>query len=210
MEGMNIFQKMSAITNELGIVAKNLNVDMGKGKSYKAVQEKDILDAVKPLEAKYGVYSFPVNREIVESNILERENQYGTTKNLFMRIQTTYKFVNVEDKNDYITMITFADGIDTGDKATGKAMTYADKYALMKAYKITTGDDPDAEASPEKGYKPEKEKITSSIEKSLRELILNNGISNEEVIKTLKELNHNKLSDLYLEEVNEFKEKLNL
>ena len=32
---------MSAITNELGVVAKNLNVDMGKGKSYKAVQEKE-------------------------------------------------------------------------------------------------------------------------------------------------------------------------
>ena len=52
---MNIFEKMSAITNELGVVAKNLNVDMGKGKSYKAVQEKDILDAVKPLEEKYKV-----------------------------------------------------------------------------------------------------------------------------------------------------------
>ena len=31
--------------------------------------------------------------------------------------------------------------------ATGKAMTYADKYALMKAYKIITGDDPDQEPS---------------------------------------------------------------
>ena len=28
-------------------------------------------------------------------------------------------------------------------------MTYADKYALMKAYKISTGDDPDKEASEE-------------------------------------------------------------
>ena len=31
---LNIYQRMSAITNELGVVAKNLNVDMGKGKSY--------------------------------------------------------------------------------------------------------------------------------------------------------------------------------
>ena len=28
-------------------------------------------------------------------------------------------------------------------------MTYADKYALMKAYKIITGDDPDQEHSPD-------------------------------------------------------------
>ena len=36
-------------------------------------------------------------------------------------------------------------------------MTYADKYALLKAYKISTGDDPDQEASDElKSYKDEK------------------------------------------------------
>jgi hypothetical protein len=31
-------------------------------------------------------------------------------------------------------------------------MTYADKYALMKAYKISTGDDPDQNASVETHY----------------------------------------------------------
>lgn len=153
---MNIYEKMSAITNELGVVAKNLNVDMGKGKSYKAVQEKDILDAVKPMEEKYKIYSYPVEREIVDHDILEKETQYGISKNLYMRIKTTYRFVDMEKPESYIEMISFADGIDSGDKATGKAMTYADKYALMKAYKIATGDDPDAEGSPEKGYSKER------------------------------------------------------
>ena len=32
-------------------------------------------------------------------------------------------------------------------------MTYGDKYALMKAYKISTGDDPDQTASEENNYK---------------------------------------------------------
>ena len=49
-------------------------------------------------------------------------------------------------------MVSYADGIDSGDKATGKAMTYSDKYSLLKAYKIATGDDPDKDASPENGY----------------------------------------------------------
>ena len=39
--------------------------------------------------------------------------------------------------------MSIADGLDPADKGSGKAMTYADKYALMKAYKIMTGDDPD-------------------------------------------------------------------
>ena len=155
---LNIFEKMSAITNELGVVAKNLNVDMGKGKSYKAVQEKDVLDAVKPVEEKYRIYSYPKERKIIDNGILEKENQYGTTKSLYLRIETTYEFVNIDKPDEKITMTSYADGIDTGDKATGKAMTYSDKYSLLKAYKIATGDDPDKDASPESGYTTEQEK----------------------------------------------------
>jgi len=149
---MNIYEKLSAITNELKTVAKNLNVDMGKGKSYKAVQEKDVLDAVKPLEEKYKVYSYPVDSSIIDRDILVKENDYGKSNTLFMRLERTYRFVNMEKPDEYVDIKSYGDGLDTGDKAPGKAMTYADKYALMKAYKITTGEDPDAEGSPEKGY----------------------------------------------------------
>ena len=43
---MNIFQKMSAVTAELQTVAKNLTVSTGKNNTYKAVSERDIIDAV--------------------------------------------------------------------------------------------------------------------------------------------------------------------
>lgn len=164
----NIYEKMSAITNELGVVAKNLNVDIGKGKSYKAVQEKDVLDAVKPIEAKYRVYSYPKEREIIDNGILEKETQYGTTRNLYLRVKTTYEFVNLDNPSEKITMTSYADGIDSGDKATGKAMTYSDKYSLLKAYKIATGDDPDKEASAEKGYE---RKITQEQIETLATLV---------------------------------------
>ena len=159
---MNIFEKMSAITAELQTVAKNLTVQTTKTSSYKAVSERDVIDAVKPLEAKYGVYSYPVSREILESNLLESESEYQgkvTRKTTFMtRIKTVYRFVNTEKPEEYIETTTFAEGIDAQDKGSGKAMTYADKYALMKAYKISTGDDPDQEASKEERYtrKPSK------------------------------------------------------
>lgn len=156
---MNIYEKMAAITAELGSVAKNLEVQVTKTSRYKAVSERDIIDAVKPLEAKYGVYSFPASREIAENELLTKEITYNgnTTKtnSLYLRIATVYRFVNVEKPEEYIETTVYGDGIDTGDKAPGKAMTYADKYALMKAYKISTGDDPDREASPERGYEPQ-------------------------------------------------------
>lgn len=150
MEKMNIYQRMSAITNEIQRVAKNLRVDAGKS-SYKAVGEADVLEAVKPAEEKYGVYSYPAESEIVESGVITSETEYNgqvkKTERQYMRLRRVYRFVNIDKPEEYVEVATYGDGLDSGDKAPGKAMTYADKYALLKAYKITTGDDPDQRAS---------------------------------------------------------------
>jgi len=149
---MNIFQKMSAITSELNAVAKNLKVGEGRS-AYKAVGEADVLAAVKPLEAKHGVYSYPVDRQIVDSDIITVKKSYkgeeSESSKVYLRIETVYRFVNTDEPSDYIDIKTYGDGIDPQDKAPGKAMTYGDKYALLKAYKIITGDDPDQVASEE-------------------------------------------------------------
>lgn len=162
---MNIFQKMAKVTEELQTVAKNLSVGVGKS-SYKAVGEVDIINAVKPLETKYGIYSYPINRKVIESGLMENEMvDYNTKqklikKNVYLRVETTYRFVNTDNPEDYIDMVSYGDGTDTQDKAPGKAMTYSDKYALMKAYKIATGEDTDQTESGEL-----KEKKTKTNEK---------------------------------------------
>ena len=163
MEQLNIYQKLLKITEELKAVEKNLHVQVTKTNSYKAVGERDVLDAVKPLEAKYGIYSYAYDRKVIDSGelISSRKDfqtgEYHDAKQLYLRLEVTYRFVNVDNPAEYIEIKSYGDGIDTGDKATGKAMTYADKYALLKAYKISTGDDPDQEASGElKSYKDEK------------------------------------------------------
>lgn len=147
---MNIYQKMLAIETELTNIAKNLVVGVGQS-SYKAVGEADVLAAVKPLEAKYGVYSYPCNRNICYTDIMTKTSTYNgevkESQSLVLRVETTYRFVNVDNPDEYIEVITYGDGVDTQDKAPGKAMTYADKYALLKAYKIITGDDPDQAGS---------------------------------------------------------------
>lgn len=153
---MNIFQRMSNITSDLNSVAKNLKVGEGRN-SYKAVSEADVLAVVKPIEAKHGVYSYPVRREIIDSDVITTKKTYNgdTTESsrFFMRVHTVYRFVNVEKPDEFVDIDTYGDGIDSGDKAPGKAMTYGDKYALLKAYKIITGDDPDQQASEPDGYK---------------------------------------------------------
>lgn len=149
---MNIYEKMSAITAELTAVAKNLSVGEGRS-SYKAVGEAYVLAAVRPLEVKHKVYSYPVDREIVSSQIMESEREYKgnvtKTQKQFMRVKTTYRFVNMESPEEFVDIVSYGDGVDPQDKAPGKAMTYSDKYALLKAYKIITGEDPDQYKSEE-------------------------------------------------------------
>ena len=172
---LNILQRMSAITDELQTVAKNLSVSAGKT-SYKAVSERDIIDAVKPAEVKWGVYSYPASREVLESQMLVKESEYNgkvsKTTTLMTRIKTVYRFCNVDKPDEFIETTTFAEGMDTQDKGSGKAMTYADKYALMKAYKISTGDDPDQKASEPAEYKQASKPVQSVTDPDLQGAII--------------------------------------
>lgn len=143
---MNIYEKMSAITMEVNTVAKNLLIEAGATK-YKAVSEGDVLAAVKPIEAKYGVYSYPFSRKVIESGVITSIRKGIEVKQQYLRIETVYRFVNVEKPEEYIDMTSYGDGVDPMDKATGKAITYSDKYSLLKAYKCITGEDPDQYAS---------------------------------------------------------------
>ena len=194
---LNIYEKLSLIENEIGVVEKGLSVSMGKG-SYKAVSERDVLDAIKPIEQKYRVYSYPYDTEIINNEVLEKTSNYGTTTSQFLRLKRVYRFVNIDNKDEYIDVISYGDGIDTGDKAPGKAMTYADKYALMKAYKLSTGDDPDKEASPKEGYRrattqPISDSQKETIKRLYEEEELNNVLAKNN-IKSIDQLNTNQAS----------------
>ena len=201
---LNIYQRLLKITEELKTVEKNLSVPVTKNNSYKAVGERDVLDAVKPLEAKYGVYSYAYDRKIIENGELtstRKDFQTGEVKELkqlYMRLEVVYRFVNVDNPEEYVEIKTYGDGIDSGDKAAGKAMTYADKYALLKAYKISTGEDPDQEASDElKSYKDEKasQRQLAMISKYYKGDILQKLLSTNNITK-LEDLSKAKASEL--------------
>ena len=139
---LNIYQRMAAITSALPAVPKSMEIGEGRY-AYKAVREADILSTVKPVEKKNGVYSFPFSRTILDDGDVTIQTKTGDRTQHWVRMQTVYRFVNTDNPDEYIDVTSFADGIDQADKALGKAMTYCDKYALLKAYKITTGDDSD-------------------------------------------------------------------
>lgn len=187
---MNLWEKMAKITEEMGVVQKNFEVTSGY-RTYKAVSERDVLDNVKVLETKYRVYSYPFSRDIKELDF----EYFKDKKPTVIRVETVYRFVNIDKPDETLDITSYGDGIDTQDKAPGKAMTYADKYALMKAYKISTGDDPDAEGSPDTPVTPpkklESKKATAEQIAKIKEMI-----SEDRLPKMLKAFDVEKLEDL--------------
>lgn len=208
---MNLYEKLLAITSEIKTVNKNLEVGVGKS-AYKAVGEADVLSAVKVLEEKYKVYSYPCHREVIDRAILETEKEYNgvVTKGnqIFLRIETIYRFVNVEAPDEFIEITTYGDGIDTQDKAVGKAMTYADKYALLKAYKIITGDDADQDHSPDNATYTQKQNTEMKATPKQIEL-LKKTYQGENLDKLLAHNNITKIEDLSLKKASEIIAKLN-
>ena len=195
---LNIYQKMSLATNRIQTVTKKLRVGEGTKGEYKAVSEADVLNAVKPIENELGIYSFPVDRKTLKEERLTFKNKFGDTENFVIRLETTYRFVNIDKPEEFIDIKTYGDGVDSQDKAPGKAMTYADKYALLKAYKIQTGDDPDKNKSG-KVSKETEELILIYMDK-LNKLVIETGTDYEELLAYFKVSNTTEMSLKQLKE----------
>lgn len=145
---LNIFQKMDLARVYIGSVTKNIDI------GYKATAETDVLKAVNEAERRARLISYPSSTTIVERG----ERAYGRGGNgLWVRVKVVITLVNIDNTEEKITFEGYGDGIDSGDKALGKACTYANKYALMKGYKIPTGDDPDYFLSEMQEYATEKD-----------------------------------------------------
>lgn len=149
VSGMNIYQRIQLVSNELKNIEKNMQV--GKGNfSYKAVADQDVTLAVKEAETKYGIVSVPIKQELVKSEIIKIQKDTGGESIMHAdTVKMTIRIINVDNPQEYIEVESFGRGLDPGDKGFGKAATYARKYGLLNAYKIATGEDPDKDKSKE-------------------------------------------------------------
>ena len=136
-------------SNEIKNIEKNMTV--GKGNyAYKAVQDIDVTLEVKQAETKYRLVSIPIKQELIKSEIIRVVKDGGGEVIQYMDIvKMTLRIINLDNTSEFIDVESFGRGLDPGDKGFGKASTYARKYALLNAYKIATGEDPDENKSKE-------------------------------------------------------------
>lgn len=147
-EKMNLYQKIQAVSNEIRTIEKNMTVGSGNY-AYKAVADLDVMIAVKDAETLYKLISIPIKQELVKSEVIRTLKKDVESITYVDIVKMTVRILDLEDHSQYIDVETFGRGLDSGDKGFGKASTYARKYAMLNAYKIATGEDPDKDKSVE-------------------------------------------------------------
>lgn len=102
----------------------------------------DVYNAVAPLLSTHGLCILP--RMMTRSMVPQTSKSGG---NLFyVTVEAEFDLVASEDGSKH-TIRTFGEAMDSGDKATNKAMSAAYKYALFQTFCIPTEGDNDADAT---------------------------------------------------------------
>lgn len=136
-----IHAAMIAVMRDCPSIGKD-SINKGQGFKFRGIDA--VYGALHSIMAKHGIYT---TSEVVNSTSELRQTKGGT--DLIYRIYTIrYTFHAIDGST--VTTEVVGEGMDSGDKASNKALAIAHKYALLQAFMVPTEDmpDPDAETPP--------------------------------------------------------------
>lgn len=141
----NIYTAINKVMEEVGAVAKSSTSDKYKYK-YRGIDA--VMNALHPAMTKNGVFCVP---ELIEQTREERETSNGGTL-IYSICKVKYTYYAPDGSN--VVSVVIGEGMDSGDKATNKAMSAAFKYACFQIFCIPTEEMKDSEEdSPEPSTK---------------------------------------------------------
>ena len=138
---MNIYESIAAIMQEGYVISKDKKSQQ-QGFRYRGID--DVMNTFQPLLSKYKVFCVP---EVMAREREERRTNKGTAL-IYSVLTIRYTFY-AEDGTS-VSSVVIGEGMDSGDKASNKAMAIAMKYAMFQVFCIPTEEmpDPDAETPP--------------------------------------------------------------
>lgn len=197
---MNIYQSIAKILEEVPAIGKNKTSDTQHFK-YRGID--DVMNAFQPIFAKNKVFIVP---QVLEQKREERLSSKGS--NLIYSIcKIKYTFYAEDGSN--VEAVVVGEGMDSGDKATNKAMAIAMKYALFQVFCIPTEEmkDPDAETPPESKPKQTVSKDTKITVAQIN--AITKIYAGENLEKLLKANGLEKLQDMSMIKASEIIKKVN-
>jgi hypothetical protein len=132
-----LIQKVSAEMSRQGIAKSRTNTQ-GAGFKFRGIDE--VLNALSGVLADVGLVILP---RVVSRECVERTSAKGGAL-FFVNIKMEFDFVSALDGSKH-TVCTFGEAMDSGDKATNKAMSVAYKYAAIQAFCIPIEGLPEAD-----------------------------------------------------------------
>jgi hypothetical protein len=150
----NLTKAVIAVMKAVKGIEKNSSIGYGRN-AYKGVSDKDVKEVYSKAMAANGLCILPI--DIEENTTVERWKEGDKTKqSVFCRVKTKYLLCHTSGETQEISGI--GHGVDSQDKAAGKATTYAMKYALLYTFMTPTGDIDDADETHSEEIKtPKKE-----------------------------------------------------
>lgn len=131
---------MGKLIAEIGPILKTMDVPTGGQNSYRAVSDKEVKTKVGQALATNGFAIFPTKVDATET-FLTSKTQYGEKQSVFVSVKTEY--VLSHTSGGFVTLAGYGHGMDSQDKAAGKATTYALKYLLLYLSLAPTGNEED-------------------------------------------------------------------
>jgi hypothetical protein len=138
---MKVYKAINSVQSELAShgITKDRTNTQGAGYKFRGID--DVYNAIAPLLSKHGLCILP---RVLSRECIERVSKNGGAL-FYVTVDAEFDFVSAEDGSKH-TVKTFGEAMDSGDKATNKAMSAAYKYACFQAFSIPTEADNDADA----------------------------------------------------------------
>lgn len=174
---MSIYNSMLAIQEELTAITKDQRNGQ-QGWKFRGVD--DVMNTLHPILVKHKVFACP---KVLDIQRTSTTTSKGSCLN-YATATVEYNFYDESGESMSVTVV--GEGMDSGDKATSKALSIAYKYAMFQTFCIPTEDDPDKDvyeaAVPTNDYSVQKIDVAVWLaEKQL----------NEQQRKMLEELDRN-------------------
>lgn len=147
MSEKNVFQRLAEVRKIVPYLKKEQ-----KGAQYSYVGSSDVLGSLHSKINEEGLILVPeITGHVLTPDIEEVPDKYNKEQmkkrvTYFTELEMTMTWVNIDNPEDRISVKWYAQGVDiAGEKGVGKALTYGEKYFLLKFFNIATDkDDPDA------------------------------------------------------------------
>lgn len=138
---MNVYQCISKVQAALAKtgIAKDRQCQQGASFKYRGIDE--VYNTLAPLLSSVGLCILP---RIIGRQCDERQSAKGNAL-FYVIVEAEFDLVSAEDGTKH-TIRTFGEAMDSGDKATNKAMSIAYKNAIFMAFSVPTEGDNDADA----------------------------------------------------------------